>query len=82
MSRLIDERVVIESGSDGLPSRFAWRQRWHRISDVLEAWRDIGCWWNGEGEKEFYLFQADTGGIYELYHDCRLQQWHLYRVLD
>lgn len=82
MSRVIDEPIAITTNANGLPSYFAWRNHRHHVSNVLEEWRDTGCWWDGEGEKAFYLLQDADGGVYELYHDFSLKQWRLYRVLD
>lgn len=82
LSRLVNQPITVVTDDNSLPSRFVWRQRWHNNAGVLEEWRDTGCWWEGEGEKAFYLLQTDNGGTYELYFDFKANCWYLYRVLD
>jgi hypothetical protein len=82
LSRLIDQPITIASDRHGLPLRFFWHANWRDIIQIHETWRDTGCWWEGEGEKAFYLLQTSDGGTFELYFDLQAKSWYLYRVLD
>lgn len=52
------------------------------VNTVLEHWRDTGCWWEGESEKEFYRVLCEDGGIREIFNDLSSHRWFLYRVYD
>ncbi len=82
MSRVLNKPIDAAADPDDKPSSFTWGARWLQVAQVLERWRDTGCWWDGEGEKLFYRLLATDGGVYELYNDLRMQKWYLYRVLD
>lgn len=72
-------QVVIQGNRH--PERFYWRRRWLRVLAVVDEWREIGAWWDGEGEKRFVSVLADNGGLYELCCDER-KEWRLTRISD
>lgn len=81
MSKLYNQPVAIHLNNQGLPIGFVWNGADYTITDVLEEWRDTGCWWDGEGEKAFYHLRT-ISGEYELYQDLMQNTWHLYRIMD
>ncbi|MDH7569794.1 MAG: hypothetical protein QHJ73_09440 [Armatimonadota bacterium] len=64
-----------------VPYRLRWENRWARVQEILNAWRETGYWWEGEHEKDFYRLQCDTGQ-YDIYRDRETNQWFLYRVWE
>lgn len=82
LSRVLNKPIVTIVDVQGSPCRFSWKTQWHQVADVLEEWSDTGCWWDNEGEKQFFRLRVQSGGIYELYFDLHMQKWFLYRVLD
>jgi len=57
-------------------------QRITRVEQVLDCWRDTGCWWEGESEKLFYRLSLDSGAVVEVYWDLGTHTWMLYKVYD
>lgn len=67
---------------NGVP-RFFWRRgRRYRVLQVLERWRDTGCWWAGEAAKLFWRLETVGGGLWEVYWDTEQDRWYLYRIYD
>ncbi len=81
MTKVFGDRVEVLSFK-GQPVRFSWRGRWRGIRQVIDSWREMGCWWKGEGEKVFFRVEADNGGIYEIYYEPSSKNWRLYRLYD
>lgn len=81
VSKILDQPVTVNLNAQGLLAGFTMGGNAHKVIDVLEEWRDIGCWWDNEGEKVFYRVHTTKGG-YELYHDLSNNTWHLYRIID
>jgi len=82
MSRILNRPVKVVTGPGGCPRLFYWKQRWQKVSGVLEEWRDTGRWWEQEGEKVFYQVETEAHSLYELFLDLGEQKWTLYRVYD
>jgi hypothetical protein len=53
-----------------------------KVQQVLEYWKDTGCWWAGEKEKSFCRVLCVDGGVYEIYLDHERQEWYLYKTYD
>ena len=79
MSKIIDQPVLVLTEKDA-PKRFFWFKRWVNISKILDAWRDVGRWWDGDQEKTFFRVVSSEGGIYEVYSEKG--RWNLYKVYD
>ncbi|GAW93883.1 hypothetical protein TherJR_1037 [Calderihabitans maritimus] len=52
------------------------------MQNILECWKETGCWWKGEKEKYFYRLLAGNNGLYEIYREENNQKWFLYRIYD
>jgi hypothetical protein len=52
------------------------------VTRTADVWKDVGCWWEEEGEKVFYRLEIDGGRLFEVYLDRRTGKWFLYRVYD
>ncbi|MBS3977756.1 MAG: hypothetical protein KGZ75_13730 [Syntrophomonadaceae bacterium] len=86
MSRIINKPVQVKASSSYFPDMMLPRMFRYRDSifavKVLEVWKDIGEWWNGEAEKIFYRVAAAGGSVFELYQDLGSKRWFLYKVYD
>jgi len=79
MSKIIDQPVLVLAEKD-VPKRFFWFKRWVNVSKILDAWRDVGRWWDGDQEKTFFRVVSSEGSIYEVYSEKG--RWNLYKVYD
>lgn len=75
------EKIQVSCQAD-CPVSVRWQGRDFPVADILECWRDTGCWWQGESEKLFYRILCQGGGILEIFCDLASHQWSLYRVYD
>ncbi|HEY8552294.1 MAG TPA: DUF6504 family protein [Thermaerobacter sp.] len=78
---LIGKPVPVETDDHGRPCRFFWR-RWHRVTCVLDEWREAGAWWDGEGERWVVRLLTEEGGVFELERGAGSSRWVLYKVYD
>lgn len=81
MVRLIDRRVPVHAAPDGRPLWFAFRGR-RRVVRVLDSWREIGEWWDGNGERIVYRVETEDGGVFELDYRPTDGGWFLYKAYD
>ena len=83
MSKLIDDPLKeVEVDRAGRPRSFRWRGGLLRVARTAEVWKDVGCWWEGEGEKVFYRLETTDGRLLEVYLERPAGIWRLYRVYD
>ncbi len=78
---LMEEKIKVYC-SDDLPEVILLRGERLRVAEVLDIWRDVGCWWLGEREKTFYRLAIARGGVFEIYRTSGDESWVLYRVYD
>lgn len=78
--RLLGKAVSVTSGSSGAPSSFYWQRRSVQIRRILDCWREIGCWWDGEKPRTVYLVEGAQGATYELH--LIQDAWILAKVYD
>ncbi len=83
MARLISEPVVVEWGDTATPLSFQWRQRQHRIAEVLADVRepDYHPNWRLRRHRRRLVVRTDDGRWFELYVQ-RPGHWILYREMD
>jgi len=77
MSKLLNKPVTVHEVA-GRPARLCVGKTDHRLTSLLDHWRETGCWWEGEAEKEFY--EVEAGGRYVLYREDT--QWTLHTGED
>lgn len=82
MSKLWHQAVQVSCNKQGLPRRLQKCQQTAQVEQVLDCWRDTGCWWEGESEKLFYRLSLDNRDIVEIYWDLGTDTWVLYKVYD
>lgn len=93
MAHKVDQTIDVEARADGVLVSFLWQGRRYDICQVLERWREAGCWWDGEAQREVFRIRGAAGSIYELHRLTRglfpLEAapatddvWILYRVED
>ncbi len=78
--KLINKPVPVKS-SNGNPVLFSFRGSEFKVQDILDLWKDVGEWWNGEGEKAFYRVSLVGHGLAEVYYDEKEMKWYLYSLL-
>lgn len=79
MSKIIDQPVLVVTDKE-VPKRFFWFKRWVSVSKIMDAWKEIGRWWDNDQERAFFRVVSSDGGIYEIY--SQRQRWSLYKVYD
>ncbi|NLC77715.1 MAG: hypothetical protein GX750_08870, partial [Clostridia bacterium] len=77
VERPIEVRLVREQ-----PAGFYWQKVYYPVAQVLDCWKDTGCWWEGESTKVFYRVAAPDGSLFELYRDSREDTWFMYKIYD
>lgn len=83
MSKLTDELLEgVEVDRAGHPRAFQRSGRRLKVAGTVEMWKDVGCWWEGEGEKTFYRLEMVDGCLLEIYLERQAGTWRLYRVYD
>jgi hypothetical protein len=81
MSRIINRSVEVVVDDQQRPVRFQWQGRWVEVHSIVRAWREIGKWWQGEGESTFYTIISWDLSVYELCNSSS-GEWKLVRVYD
>ena len=80
MSKLINRPLWVKT-KDGLPSQFSIGGRQIQIDSIADHWKEIGRWWEGDEEREFFRVET-AGGGYILSLNIPTQRWFLYKILD
>ena len=91
MARRIEEpvRVALRRGGTE-PAAFTWGERLYAVECVEACWKEVGPWWDGEGERTFFRVTArhcapslsPASGVYELRFDHASERWWLHEVVD
>ncbi|MGE5587347.1 MAG: DUF6504 family protein [Clostridia bacterium] len=79
--RRVNRSLQVVVREDRRPERFYWRRKWLRVLSIVDEWREVGDWWQGEGERRVFAVLADNGGVYELCCDER-EAWRLTKIFD
>ncbi|HQA08070.1 MAG TPA: hypothetical protein PLM20_05690 [Syntrophomonadaceae bacterium] len=82
MSKLRHQILQVSCDEQGSPLCLQKDQHTVQVEQVLDCWRDTGCWWEGESEKLFYRLSLDNGAVVEIYWDLETHTWMLYKVYD
>ena len=71
MARRIDEpvRVALRPGGQE-PAAFTWGRRRYTVEHVEACWKEVGPWWDGEGERTFFRVTHEQL-IRTINHDSR-----------
>lgn len=69
------------------PASFIWRGRCYRILCIDLVWKQVGRWWEGEGELTLYRvdaapLQTASAGRYELVYRHDGGDWMIAGVCD
>ena len=91
MARRVDEPVQVALRQGGAaPAAFTWGGRRYAVERVEACWKEVGPWWDGEGERTFFRVTARhhppgrcaEPGLYELRFDHGTGRWWLHEVID
>ncbi|MCL6626424.1 MAG: hypothetical protein K6T68_07525 [Alicyclobacillus shizuokensis] len=80
MTRIVRRPIQIESWCAHVPQQFRDKGTLHRVADWLEVLREMGNWWEGEGERWMIRVMTVDGQIFDL--ESSDGQWWLYKVWD
>ncbi|WP_425388164.1 DUF6504 family protein [Alicyclobacillus ferrooxydans] len=81
MTRLIRREVsVVLSQGDDTPASFLDGSEKHKITEVVDCWRESGEWWNGEPPRQIWRVFTDKNGFFDL--EQVGDAWSIYRVWD
>lgn len=81
MSRIINRPVEVVMDDQQSLVRFLWQGRWISVCSIVRMWREIGRWWQGEGESTFYTVISRDLSVYELCKSYK-GEWQLVRIYD
>jgi len=62
MSKYLEVPIVVEC-QQGKPVTFGRGRDLFAVRRILDHWRETGRWWEGEGEKDFFLVEANPAGV-------------------
>lgn len=80
MGKFVHSPLKVVCDENKTPARVWWNNSLFEVK-VLERWKDTGCWWRGEGEKDF--FRLDTSDqLWEVYFDSGNGRWWMYKIYD
>lgn len=79
LSKIVDQPVLVIA-EQGKPKRFFWFKKWVNVKNIMDVWKEIGCWWEGDFEKLCFRVLSVDGGMYEVY--AKEKEWSLYKVYD
>ncbi|ADU50190.1 hypothetical protein Tmar_0065 [Thermaerobacter marianensis DSM 12885] len=81
---LVDQPVQAWADAQGRPAAFLWRGVRRRVVEILDEWRELGRWWEGDPPEERYVYRVRTedGGVYEIEYRRPAGRWFLYKVWD
>lgn len=84
MSHLWLERPVLRVtvGPDGRPQVVYWMSRAHRVSAIVEHWRENRRWWSRPRDRDTWQIVTETGLVMEIIYDRLRDAWLLQRVYD
>jgi hypothetical protein len=91
MARRVDEPVQVALRRGGAaPAAFLWKGRRYTVERIEACWKEVGPWWDGEGERTFFRVTARhsspdrraESGLYELRFDHASTRWWLYEIID
>ncbi len=82
MSRLTQQKTRVRLDSADKPSALWFKGRWCCVKELMEVWKDVGRWWEGESEKIFYRIRMESDEVVEVYRCDQKGQWVLYRIYD
>lgn len=74
--------LQVQCDARGLPVQVAYKPAGLQVREIMEVWKDTGCWWEGESEKVFYRLLCHDGSVREIFRDLGSGQWFLYKTYD
>jgi hypothetical protein len=82
VTRLINERIIVQLNGDSVPIAFLWRKRVYRVNGILSSWREPSKWWEGK-PSQLKMRVSDNNGTTGFYEICQVgTYWFMDKVLD
>lgn len=82
MARVVRAKVKVAVNSEGSPQSFIWQNRRYHIHTIIDAWKEIGEWWDNATPRTVYRALTASQGVYELHLLHNTGTWVLYRIDD
>jgi hypothetical protein len=73
-------RPVAVTVREHVPHRMLWQTRPVLFTEISDQWRELGRWWEGEAECEYFLGET-ARGLFLLCHQLQPDSWHAKPVL-
>lgn len=73
---------AVKIDDEGVPQGFHFRHQFHRVTHILDFWKDVGEWWREDEELWFWRVQTHDLGVYELALGLQETRWYLYKIYD
>ena len=81
MAKLFNKTIFVELAHTK-PKKIFWQDKIVLVEEILEHWKDTGCWWEQEAEKDFFRVKVTRNGLLEIFYDNQKANWYLYKVYD
>lgn len=86
MAKFVHRPLKVSCDQNNDPSSVLWNDSVFEVK-VLEHWKDTGCWWRGEREKDFFRLGIEPSGclgeqLWEIYFDTGNESWWMYKIYD
>jgi hypothetical protein len=80
VTRIVRRRISIESWRGEDPETFRDGDVLRQVEDWIDAWREMGNWWEGEGPRRIVRVVTVDGQVFDL--ECADDEWWIYKVWD
>ncbi|MCC6484710.1 MAG: hypothetical protein IT209_07690 [Armatimonadetes bacterium] len=65
--RYVLQKIDVHTSANGTPCEFMWRGHSYSVQRIIERWKESGCWWDREPEREVYRVLDSAGKTFELH---------------
>lgn len=86
MTRLwsASEPILVEQNRTGVPTRFFWRKRVHRVRRIEQRWQIDTDWWADSGRvwRDYLALTTSEGLLCVIYQDLMDKKWFISKIYD
>ncbi|WP_169794002.1 DUF6504 family protein [Alicyclobacillus acidiphilus] len=80
MTRIVQRPVAVYRWNGMEPEAFRDHDTEYVIVDVLDRWREMGNWWQGEGERLMMRVWTSANDLLDL--EGESGEWRIYKIWD
>lgn len=81
MQKVVQKKIRVQVDEQKLPKAFTWHNRIYQIQKVIDAWKEVGEWWNNATPRTVYRVLTPQG-TYEIHYLQQPNCWILYAIYD